>query len=102
MQDVLDYLGGDQTRQNGIGVHVRGLSLELLLDPAPLVRIRNVHEFRADWSTVEMASERSLVSEHVEVGNRRRCETAKRIEGRLEIPPATERVEHLCARVIAL
>ena len=67
-----------------------------------LVRIRNVHEFRADWSTVETASERTLVSEHVKVGNRRGCETSKRIERRLEISPATERVENLFARAIAL
>src|SRR5690242_19142225 len=102
MQDVLDQLGGDQTLQNGIGVDARGFPLELLLDPAPLVRIRYVHEFRAAGSTVETASERTLVSEHVMVGNRRGCETSKRIERRLEISPATERVENLFARAIAL
>ncbi len=101
LNDLLKEIGTNELSEDmslvGLG---RGL-FHVLLQPLPLLRVRNVHEFDAKSAGVETTSFRSGLT----LGNCHRKRLgrkvlAQRIKGGLQIAPPAENIENNLAVVL--
>src|SRR5271167_281543 len=92
---LLEDVGAHQLIQNTIAINGLFVSrLHALLDPLAAVRIGNVHELDADAAGVNAASGVGYFASEVQLGMRERGKVSQRIEIRLKVSPAAERVQH--------
>src|SRR5581483_6963832 len=95
MNRLLEDVGAHQLVQDARAVEgFLSLGFHSLLNPLPLLEVRNVHELDANASAVDTARGIGDIAGNFQLGMRQRREVAKRIEVCLKVTPAPERVEN--------
>ena len=94
VQDLFEQVGADQALEHGRRVDGRNRPLHALLHPAPARRVGDVHELDADRAAVPPARAGRRLSLGRELRVRPGQRESERIEGRLEVAPSPERVNH--------